>query len=227
MHLPSRLKSILRKILFALLLLFAFFGGILTGNLDRLDSRIFSILQYQQYLPGRWQKFLPGGSAEESSGAPKEVIDGRIIHVSDGDTATLLNDEGTKKYKIRFFGMDAPESSQEYGTESRKALAERVLGQKVRLLIINTDRYGRNVGKVYRQGRYINQEMIATGNAWYYKDFARWESALKDAEDSARKNKFGLWKGPHAPKPPWQYRKEKKEERTGSSAKSSFFSRNR
>ena len=225
MNLPSKFKSILRKILFTLLLLFAFFCGVLTGNLDRLDSRVFSLLQYQQYLPGSWQKFLPGGSAKESSGAPKEVIDGRIIHVSDGDTATLLNDAGTKKYKIRFFGMDAPESSQEYGPESRQALAERVLGEKVRLLVINIDRYGRNVGKVYRHGRYINQEMVATGNAWYYKDFARWESSLKEAEDSARKNKLGLWKGPHTPKPPWQYRKEKKEERGASSARSSFFSR--
>lgn len=217
----SPLVSAFRKILFTLLIVFTFFCGVVTGNLDRLDSSFFSLLQYQKYLPAKYRKFLPGGSAQESTASAKEELSGRIIQVYDGDTATLLSSDGAKKYKIRFFGIDAPEADQEFGQDSRNALAEKIQGQQVKVLVVNTDRYGRNVGKVYREDRYINLEMITGGFAWYYEDYARNERDLEEAQKAAKQKKRGLWQSTFPPIPPWKYRKNSKAEEDGKKQKRS------
>lgn len=227
MDIPAVLFRLFKKIAFTFLLLFVFFAGIVAGNLDRLDAEVFSLLQYQEFLPRQWQRFLPGGRAGEGRSHSGEELSGRIIKVADGDTATLLSQDGTRKYKIRFFGMDAPESSQEFGRESGNALKEKILGEKVKVLVVNIDRYGRSVGKVYKEERYINQEMIAGGFAWYYRDYAKNEKDLEKAGEDARRNRLGLWQNPLPPQPPWQYRKNQKGEKESDRQKapsSSLFS---
>lgn len=51
-----------------------------------------------------------------------EKLTGSVYKIYDGDTITLHRDN--KDYKIRFFGIDAPELKQEFGKESREHLLE-------------------------------------------------------------------------------------------------------
>ena len=127
------------------------------------------------------------------------------IRTENGDTITLLADD--KKYRIRFYGIDAPEAQQTDGICSRNALREKILGKEVTVTVKNLDRYGRAVGKVAIGGRDINLEMIREGHAWYYADYARNEYDLYHAQQRAREEKTGLWKNPD-PQPPWQYRQK-------------------
>ena len=201
--------KILKKSLLVILLLLL--GGILF-NLDRLGNTGVNLLKYKDYLPGFIVKFLPGGSAEYGSAVPDQVMDGQVIEIYDGDTLTLLTTDAKgmeKKYKVRFFGIDAPEAAQDYGVEARDALREKILGKNVRVTVISVDRYGRSVGKVMLGGRYINLEMVAEGNAWYYADYAANEYDLANAEKDARLRRLGLWKE-NSPQKPWLYRKENK-----------------
>ena len=200
-----RLKQ---RLVRTLLILAAFVAGLLIGNLDRLGKSNIEILQYKRFIPSVLHVFLPGGLAKFVTGSPKEELTGKIIEVYDGDTAILLGADGSKKYKIRFYGMDAPEAAQEHGIASRDALRKKILGEEVRVVVANTDQYGRCVGKVYRGERYINLEMVQEGNAWYYQAYARNEYTFARAQDAARKEGIGIWQS-RSPQPPWEYRKSK------------------
>ena len=194
-----------KKTLFALL--FILLGGLLF-NLDRMGNTGITLLKYRQYLPRFVTRFLPGGGADEGRAVAKQEIPGRIIEVYDGDTATLLTADNLK-YRVRFFGIDAPEAAQDFGLVSRDALREKILGKEVAVNVASADRYGRAVGRVMLGARYINQEMAAEGMAWYYRDYAANEYDLADAEKQARAHRRGLWKNP-SPQPPWEWRREHK-----------------
>ena len=195
----------MRRTLFALF--FILLGGVLF-NLDRMGNTGVLLLKYKQFLPRTITRFLPGGSAQEGSATPNQELPGQIIEVYDGDTATLLTPDN-RKYKVRFYGIDAPEAAQEGGIDSRDALREKILGKEVTVLVAATDRYGRAVGKVMLGGRCVNQEMVAEGRAWYYKDYARGEYDFAKAEEEARQKKLGIWKSA-SPQPPWEWRRRHK-----------------
>ena len=191
---------------FAVLFLIA--AGGLLFNLDRMGNFGVNLLKYKKFLPSIVVRFLPGGSAENGVALPEQEIFGRVIEVYDGDTATLLTKDD-KKYKVRFYGIDAPEAAQDFGSESRDALREKLLGREAVVKVIAVDRYGRAVGKVVCSGRYLNLEMVSEGFAWYYSDYAESEYDLALAEKSARAHKRGLWHGNNQ-QPPWEWRKAHK-----------------
>lgn len=190
-------------------------GGIIF-NLDRITGSN----DFRAWLPGfitRWFPEPDSGQKESFSqtdnipdALPGEhVVKGKVISVYDGDTLTLVSGHGNeaRKYKVRFFGIDAPEAKQPYGIESRDSLRDKVLNKEVTLEIVDTDRYGRSVCKIYLGSRYINREMVAEGSAWYYPDYAEHEKDLEASQYLAKKNRAGLWQA-NNPQPPWRYRKE-------------------
>jgi len=142
-----------------------------------------------------------------------EVITGRVIAVSDGDTLTILDTE-RKQYKIRLGGIDAPEMSQSFGQRSKRSLSDLVFTQTVEVETHKSDRYGRLVGKVLHQGTDINLQQVRLGMAWHYKDYANEQSAedretYAAAEEAALNSKLGLW-SEAVPMPPWAWRKKEK-----------------
>lgn len=51
------------------------------------------------------------------------TIHGKVVKISDGDTITIL-EEGNKQTRIRFYGVDCPETGQDFGTVARKFTAD-------------------------------------------------------------------------------------------------------
>jgi micrococcal nuclease len=135
------------------------------------------------------------------------TIEGTVMSVSDGDTFKLETPEGTK-VKVRLYGIDAPEKKQPFGDASFDALKSKILGQKVTVDVVTTDRYKRTVGIVSLNGRCINTEMIREGWAWAYTEYLKrpYASEYINAEKEARDKGLGLWKQRN-PQPPWEYRK--------------------
>ena len=138
-----------------------------------------------------------------------QVLTGRVVGVSDGDTITLLVERQTTK--IRLAGIDAPEKSQPFGHRSKQLLSSLVFGKTVTVEYRKRDRYGRIVGKVLLPGgRDANLEMLKGGMAWFYvayanelrpEDRALYAEAERQKEDSRQ----GLW-GDLNPVPPWDFR---------------------
>lgn len=142
-------------------------------------------------------------------------LQGTVVAIADGDTLTVL-DAAQQQHKVRFAFIDAPEKAQPYGQRARQALSAQVFHQAVRVEVIEQDRYGRNVGRVWRQDQDINLLLVQQGYAWHYRqyaqktqsssDFARYEAAQQQAEHS----RLGLWQQA-APQAPWDWRRNKRE----------------
>lgn len=128
----------------------------------------------------------------------------RVVGVYDGDTITCL-DENNQQQKVRLAGIDAPESSQDFGKVSREALASLVFGRTVEVTTEGRDRYGRWIGQISADDTNVNRQMVATGNAWHYTTYSS-DSSLAEAQQQAQQQRLGLWAQDN-PVPPWDYRK--------------------
>jgi endonuclease YncB( thermonuclease family) len=100
------------------------------------------------------------------------TLSGRVVGVHDGDTITVL-DANHQQHKIRFAGIDAPESRQAFGTRSRQNLSGLVFGKDVAVEWNKHDRYKRIVGKVLVDGHDVNLEQVRAGMAWWYRQYAK------------------------------------------------------
>jgi micrococcal nuclease len=151
---------------------------------------------------------------------PIRTIEGTVVKVSDGDTIQVMDALGTK-IKVRFYGIDCPETEksnhktgrvskpgQPYGEEAYRALQGKLQRQHVRLDVMDTDRYGRTVSIVWLGDRNINLEMVAEGWSWAYTQYLDRPHASEylQAEEQARARRLGLWQQ-NNPQPPWEFRK--------------------
>ena len=89
------------------------------------------------------------------------VINGKVVGVSDGDTITVLQEH--IQYKTRLYGIDCPETYQDFGTRAKQFTSKLVFKKQVRVVQKDMDRYGRVVGLVFVDGICINQEIIRAG----------------------------------------------------------------
>ena len=133
-----------------------------------------------------------------------EEFDAKVIVVMDGDTVMVLRDG--KKIKVRLANIDAPESDQAFGKESRQALADRVLKKQVRIKSQAVDSYGRMIAEISLDGSSVNEEQVSKGMAWANSRFHRNKRYL-ELDKQARQSNRGLWaKGTQAISPE-QWRK--------------------
>jgi endonuclease YncB( thermonuclease family) len=134
---------------------------------------------------------------------------GKVVGISDGDTLTLLVPDGAsyRQVKVRLGEIDTPESRQPYGERAKQALSDLAFNKQARVVVQDTDRYGRTVGRVYVGGVDVNAEMVKQGAAWVYRQYAK-DQSLYRLEDQAKSAKRGLWGLPEAERcAPWDWRK--------------------
>ncbi len=133
---------------------------------------------------------------------------GKVISVSDGDTLTVLSKDGP--FKVRLYGVDCPESAQEFGDEAAAFVTDAALFKEVKIKVMSTDQYGRKVALVLLPGdESLNALLLDEGLAWVYRDYckdprcASWLLKEKIAKD----NRKGLWSQAN-PLPPWKWRRQ-------------------
>jgi endonuclease YncB( thermonuclease family) len=139
-----------------------------------------------------------------------EILWGKIVGISDGDTVTLL-DVNKRQYKIRLTGIDAPEKKMPFGQRSKEHLSDLIFNMDVQVETDKLDRYGRTLGKIFFDRKDINLAMVNAGLAWHYKKYQHEQSAsdrllYSYAEEQARLRHIGLWHDA-SPTPPWDWRK--------------------
>lgn len=133
---------------------------------------------------------------------------GKVVGVSDGDTLTLLVPDGAsyKQVKVRLGEIDTPESKQPYGERAKQILSDLAYNKQARVVVQDTDKYGRTVGRVYVGSLDVNAEMIRQGAAWAYRQYLK-DQSLLTLEQQAKAAKRGLWALPEAQRvPPWEWR---------------------
>lgn len=126
-----------------------------------------------------------------------------VTRFSDGDTISV--DMNGKKEKVRFIGVDTPETHkpnapvQCYGPAA-SAFTKTIIGKnKVRLeadpLSTNRDRYDRLLRYVYLpDGTLVNERLIRDGYGFYYPYFPFKKSGqFEIAQNKARSETKGVW----------------------------------
>ena len=113
-----------------------------------------------------------------------------VRSVTDGDTLVL--EDGRR---VRLAQVDAPETGACFGSPSTQALRGLVEGRIVTVRRPENgperDRYGRTLGEVSVAGRSVNEELVRSGAAGWYEEFAHEDAGLaarlRAAEDEAKR----------------------------------------
>ena len=131
-----------------------------------------------------------------------------VSSIGDGDTLRVM--DGGHKVTIRLACIDAPETAQvPFGMASRQHLqALAPIGAEVQLLIQTTDRYGRTVAEILRNGQNLNLSMVRSGQAFAYRQYLRKcdTTAYLGAERAAETDRLGVWAVPGGITRPWDWR---------------------
>lgn len=164
-----------------------------------LTARIATVLPVQHAQAPSW-------STQESANRTAELIQGRVVGVTDGDTITVLDDRRLQ-HTVRLAEIDAPERGQPWGNRARQTLSSMVAGQTVTVRPTDTDRYGRTVGRVYIDDRDVAHALIAAGAAWAFRRYLT-DQSLVEVEQRARDQRVGLWSmSAEETVAPWDWRR--------------------
>lgn len=103
-----------------------------------------------------------------------------VTRVIDGDTIEVKQGEVT--YRVRYIGVNTPESDEACYTEATQANRNLVNGQQVRLERdeSNTDQYGRLLRYVYVGNTFVNEALVRDG----------WAEAVRYPPDDAYHSRF-------------------------------------
>ena len=132
----------------------------------------------------------------------------KVVKVSDGDTITVLT-PNKESIKVRLYGIDAPETKQDFGKASKQYLSSLIAGKIVEVKSGGQDRYGRVLGTICLDGADINAKTVEEGYAWA---FVKYSKIYAAQQSKAMKNKAGLWQQKD-PQAPWDFRKAKKKQK--------------
>lgn len=99
--------------------------------------------------------------------APAETLEGKVVGIVDGGTIDIL-DSSKKQHRIRYDGIDAPERGQPFGAKAKSMLGDLVFGKNVRVELEGKDRYDRDVGRIFLDGRDVGLAMLEAGMAWQF-----------------------------------------------------------
>lgn len=148
-------------------------------------------------LIGAISYFRSTGPSSQTQSQANEVA--RVIRVIDGDT--LQVEMNGQNIRVRYIGVDAPESTRIvecFGREATKFHRTLVNGQQLRLErdVSETDRFGRLLRYAYLpDGRMVNEILIREGyaTARSFPPDVKYQDRLRAAEKEARNARRGLW----------------------------------
>jgi endonuclease YncB( thermonuclease family) len=140
----------------------------------------------------------------DSTATKQEAFKAAVLRVYDGDTV-LVRYNGLECL-IRLWGIDAPESKQTDGKEATKYLLSLIKSRTVKIVPVESGKYGRLVAKIYVKNKHVNLEMIKAGYAWWYKQYAPDAKDFEKAQEEAKAKKLGVWANDNPVNPSkWRY----------------------
>lgn len=158
----------------------------------------FLLLSSPALADGVYLPLTIGGAGDLPT--PTATPDGMrayVTYIVDGDTIDV--DIAGSTYRVRYIGIDTPESGDCYYTEAKEKNRELVYLQTVRLVkdVSEVDHFGRLLRYVYVGDLHVNAAMVAQGYALastYPPDVAH-SLEFADLQRQAREANLGLWAG--------------------------------
>jgi endonuclease YncB( thermonuclease family) len=145
-----------------------------------------------------------------AAAAPALSFSCECVGVTDGDTITVLGEEGANT--VHLYGIDAPELSQIFGKWAEWFLSDLVYKKVIQIKPEEADRYGCIMGVVFVNGINVNREIVKFGLAWVDRKYCEKPFCAEwlELEDAARKAGIGLWSKAEPLTPPWVYRSNRR-----------------
>jgi micrococcal nuclease len=131
----------------------------------------------------------------------EKLVFKRIV---DGDTFWVTNLRDGSEWKVRLWGVNAPDTKECYFKEASGILEKELVGKELSFEKYGRDDYGRILAKVFVDGKNIEEVLVATGAAVAYdaKDVhdelrpsKEYVDSLKKIEEKAKNEKLGVWSG--------------------------------
>ncbi|OGN82242.1 MAG: hypothetical protein A2X24_11680 [Chloroflexi bacterium GWB2_54_36] len=137
---------------------------------------------------------------------PKNTLfqKGTVVQIVDGDTIQVRLEDGNT-YRVRYIGVDAPESERPYYTESKKANSDLVLNKEIILVkdVSETDQFDRLLRYVIVKNIFVNLELVKMGFAvaeTYPPDVACADT-FSAIQNVTRGSQIGIWIATQTPEP--------------------------
>ena len=181
-------KSVLiGTIVFAIAFFCAIFKIDISSYLDEINANLNSIDNIKTI---------------SSSSSDKEIV--TLDKCVDGDTASFIING--KKKKVRFLGIDTPESVhpykevEEYGKDASEYTCYILKNANTIELsyennLSKTDKYGRILAWVWADSDLVQKKLVSIGYAevkYVYANYSKLNELYK-AQDNAKSNKLGIW----------------------------------
>lgn len=127
----------------------------------------------------------------------------RVNRVVDGDTLGVTDLRTGRDWRLRLWGIDAPEA-RECGAKESKANLEKIVGgRKPRFLILGVDGFGRYVARLWVDNEEVALAVVASGLARVDPSVESVDKGLEPdlavigelrrAEEKAKMAKLGIW----------------------------------
>lgn len=146
---------------------------------------------------------LPAAPKSDCVPITSERQTAKVVGVTDGDTITVQINGQT--FKVRYIGVDSPESSASGGYSATSENSLLVSGKIITLVkdVSETDKYGRLLRYVFVDDIFVNYEMVrlgwATSGTW--PPDTSCDTTFLTAEVNAKNNKVGMWIPTATPRP--------------------------
>lgn len=127
----------------------------------------------------------------------------KITRVVDGDTLGVTDLRNGRDWRLRLWGIDAPEAKECGARESKENLEKIVGGRKIEIKILGVDGFGRYIGRLWVGNDEVVKTIVANG--WARVDIST-ESVYDDRkpslddigqmrrlEEAAKAAKLGVW----------------------------------
>lgn len=164
---------------------------------DVAEQKTSQILVQTNSSPSREGAFL----------AVSSTTNALVLHVMDGDTIEVQQDGESTPKKVRFLGVNTPESVdprrpvQCFGKEASNFTKQLLSGKRILLkedpLADDLDKYGRSLRNIFLDdGTDVNALLVKEGYAYEYTSFPqdkRRKLELKRLQGEAKQAKRGLW----------------------------------
>ena len=154
------------------------------------------------FAAGRWSATAPGwGGPARGGGQAQAAGAWGVVRVIDGDTLVVRGAGGEEHVRLR--AVNTPERDQPGFEEASAALRGMApAGATVRLEyekagVLERDRYGRVLAYVLVGDVNTSVEIVRQGWSAYETRYgpSRFDAAMREAEDEARRARRGLWAG--------------------------------
>lgn len=131
----------------------------------------------------------------------EKIVFNRMI---DGDTFWVTNLRDGSEWRVRLWGVNAPDQGKCYFNEATEILEKKLMTKNVRYERLGYDGYGRILAKVFVDGVNVEEILVATGAATAYDAFTvhdklkpspEYVANLKKLEEKAKNEKLGMWSG--------------------------------